>query len=282
MKEKKIIKQQENLRIFFVRSYSKLKKLKKKYILPFEVRIKKVCEKDGFKIFLVDGYKIRHFIDFDFTMGGHGFRYMYIPLNEIWIDSSNESELDEIMLHELIEAKLMRKGKGYENSHVISSVKELELRNEKIILPAGHHRQVNEWSCGPSSLKIVLDYFNDKKSINLLIKKTGCDKTGTLHKGFRKALKAFEYKFYEKKNSSIKDIENFIQKAIPVIVDYQAYHGGHFSAVIGYDRTRFLLSDPAYNKKFKWVSKKDFEKKWWEEDEPGKIVKKWMLAVYKR
>jgi predicted double-glycine peptidase len=277
----KILNLQKKIRIYRVTDIEKIKIAKEQYKLPLEVRVKKIARRKGFKIFLVNGCKIRQFIDFDFTMGGHGLRYIYVPLNEIWIDDSNKEEAEEIILHEITEFNLMKKGMSYDLAHEQASLKEIELRNKKIILPVGHHRQITPWSCGPSALKIILDYYKDKRDIKKLIKETGANIEGTLHIGFKKALKKMGYSFFEKKNSNIGQIEEFIQKGIPVIVDYKAHHGGHFSVIMGYNEKKFLLSDPASDRKYIWLNKKDFEKRWYEEDKPGKIVKKWLLAVYR-
>ena len=95
MKILDFFRKQQKLRIDLVKNINKLMKLKQKYSLPINVRLKKIETKEGKDIFLVDGNKIRKAIDIDFTMGGHGLRYVYIPVDEIWIDSSNEDELEE-------------------------------------------------------------------------------------------------------------------------------------------------------------------------------------------
>lgn len=57
----------------------------------------------------VDVTEIRNHIDIDFTDGGHGYRYDYIPKDEIWIDSS-ESKIDNecCMVHEFVERLVMK------------------------------------------------------------------------------------------------------------------------------------------------------------------------------
>jgi uncharacterized protein YvpB len=287
--EKNIINEQEKLRTFRVENLKKLSKLKKIYKLPIEVRIKKIMNKKGLKIFLVDGSKIRQFIDMDFTMGGHGFRYIYVPLDEIWIDSSNELECEEVVAHEIHEFNLMKKGINYQRAHEQASLVELALRNKQIILPVGHFLQKHWWSCGPSSLKIVLDYYGYKVNFKEIVKGTNPNNLSkedvTLHEDLIGYLKKLRLKYSEKSNSKIKDIERFIQEGIPVIVDYQDRHfylGGHFAVIIGYDDKRFRFSNPSLKRKYEWITKKDFEKNWWAEDKPGKIVKRWMLAVYRR
>lgn len=209
-----LIKEQDKNRIFKLKNLKTLIKLKKEYKLSIEVRIKKLAEKDGLKIFLVDGHKLRHFVDIDYVMGGHGIRYVYIPMNEIWIDSSNKSEIQQIIVHEIHEFKLMKKGMNYDKAHELASLEEMKIMDKKLILPVGHHKQINSWSCGPSALKIILDYYNDKRDIKTLIKETKCtEKDGTLHKDFRTFLRKNKYSFKDKSHASLKDIEEFFTRS---------------------------------------------------------------------
>ena len=131
MKILDFFRKQQKLRIDLVKNINKLMKLKQKYSLPINVRLKKIETKEGKDIFLVDGNKIRKAIDIDFTMGGHGLRYVYIPVDEIWIDSSNEDELEEVFIHELTEFNLMKQGMSYDKAHVQASLAEIGLRNNK-------------------------------------------------------------------------------------------------------------------------------------------------------
>ena len=133
MKILDFFRKQQKLRIDLVKNINKLMKLKQRYNLPIDVRLKKITEKQGMNIFLVDGNKIRKAIDIDFTMGGHGLRYVYIPIDEIWIDSSNENEKEELILHEIFEFNLMKQGMSYDNAHVEASLAEIELRNSKTL-----------------------------------------------------------------------------------------------------------------------------------------------------
>lgn len=124
------IKKQAKLRIFKVKNLEKTEKQKQKYSLSVGVRIKKLREEGSIKIFLVDGNKIRNFIDIDFTMGGHGCRYAYIPIDEVWIDSSNEDEKEEVIIHELAELGLMKQGINYNKAHDLANIEELNLREK--------------------------------------------------------------------------------------------------------------------------------------------------------
>jgi hypothetical protein len=75
------------------------------------------------KVYLVNGQYIRDNIDIDFTQGGHGKVYKFIPENEIWIDRSLDTPEDKkaTFLHELAEYNAMGEAIGkntaYEQSH---------------------------------------------------------------------------------------------------------------------------------------------------------------------
>lgn len=74
---------------------------------------------DGTKIYFVDGQYIRNNFFVDFTMGGHGYRYKFIPKNEIWFEDMLKDE-DDIMdlIHEIIEYILMKyQNEPYNKAH---------------------------------------------------------------------------------------------------------------------------------------------------------------------
>ena len=89
-------------------------------------------EKDGFKIWIVDGARIRKEISNEFIYGGNPERYTFIPGNEIWIDNSVSSEEFETTLaHELNERALMAKfAMAYYDAHDSSLALELRMRRE--------------------------------------------------------------------------------------------------------------------------------------------------------
>ena len=55
-------------------------------------------EKDGYNIWIVDGYKIRHKIYQEFLYGGNEQRYPFNPKGEIWIDHAVSCEEYELTL----------------------------------------------------------------------------------------------------------------------------------------------------------------------------------------
>ncbi len=93
-------------------------------------------EKEGFKIWVVDGAKIRKDIFDEFVYGGNNERYPFVPEKEIWIDNSiSAEEFETTLAHELNERGLMaRFGMSYEDAHDSSLAVEVVMRRgwEKI------------------------------------------------------------------------------------------------------------------------------------------------------
>lgn len=72
----------------------------------------------GLLIALVDGTHVRNHYDSDFSQGGNGFRYDFVPRDEIWIDQQiSEVEWPLIAFHECRESELMRHGWSYDRAH---------------------------------------------------------------------------------------------------------------------------------------------------------------------
>jgi hypothetical protein len=87
-------------------------------------------EKDGFKIWIVDGAVIRKNIFNEFIYGGNDRRYTFVPEGEIWIDNSVSSEeYNTTLAHEINERNLMlRNGMSYFDAHDSSLAIELIMR----------------------------------------------------------------------------------------------------------------------------------------------------------
>lgn len=82
-------------------------------------------------IHFVDGTHVRNHYDSDFSQGGNGFRYRWIPKNEIWIDAQiSEAEWPFIAFHECTEVELMRSGMSYDRAHDKAKAQEDQLRHE--------------------------------------------------------------------------------------------------------------------------------------------------------
>jgi len=90
---------------------------------------------DKISVWLVYGRLVRSAFDVNFTEGGHGLVYKYIPKNEVWLDNDiTGKERPYILLHELYERSLMDKGTSYLKAHPPASRLEWRVRHNRALL----------------------------------------------------------------------------------------------------------------------------------------------------
>lgn len=150
-------------------------------------------------------------------------------------------------------------------------------------------------ACGPSALKIVLDYYGIEKSEKELAKLAGTNKNwGTSAKGLVMAAQRLGFKTIIKDNCNFKDIEKWLRKGIPLIVnwmtrgrmDYSDVNipAGHYSAVCSLSNKYIYLQDPELGK-IRRLARDDFWQVWF--DFPGgaitprNVIIRRMIVVYK-
>jgi len=132
--------------------------------------------------------------------------------------------------------------------------------------------------CGPASLKMVLDYYGISVSEKELAKLAGySEKKGTSIEGLMKAAGHFGLHSFVKSNSSLEDLEFFIKKKIPVIVDWFFEDDGHYSVVVDINKKEVVLMDPVLRKVLIFVRRRRFPPEvffriWF--DFPGNFIKK--------
>ncbi len=87
-------------------------------------------EKFPVEVWLVSGCRVRSTYKTDYTEGGHGYVYRWVPKDEIWVeDTIDRAELPFIVTHEYTELRLMRDEKmEYDKAHEICSEVEFDLR----------------------------------------------------------------------------------------------------------------------------------------------------------
>jgi len=121
----------------------------------------------------------------------------------------------------------------------------------KIIKIKLFQETLNAGMCGPASLKIVLDYYDIEKSEKELAKLCRHNKNmGVDDEKIKKAAGSLGFKVKIKNSSNFKDIENWLDKKVPVIVNWftkgrQEYSesevsDGHYSVVAGLDENTFI------------------------------------------
>lgn len=94
------------------------------------------------EVWQVHGNLIRSYYRTDYTEGGHGYVYAWVPKTEIWIEHDlDPAEIPFVVAHEYVELRLMRDlAIPYARAHPISSKVEYALREgggkTSLLLPA--------------------------------------------------------------------------------------------------------------------------------------------------
>ena len=167
---------------------------------------------------------------------------------------------------------------------------------EKDLLPVKPFQETLFKSmCGPASLKMVFDYYGIEKSEQEIAKLAGTtDELGTDDQGIKKAAEELGFKVEIKNNSTFEDIQEWLDKKVPVIVnwftrgraDYEDSEvaDGHYSVVVGLDEEFIYIQDPEIGKVRK-IEKEDFMKVWFdftsEYIKPDELIIRQLIAIYK-
>ena len=149
--------------------------------------------------------------------------------------------------------------------------------------------------CGPASLKIVLGYYGLDKSEKELAQLCKVDKNlGVDDEKIKRSAEALGFKVRIKNNGSFKDIEKWLDKNVPVIVNWftkgrQDYSesevaDGHYSVVIGLDEKYIHLQDPEIGK-IRKLKREDFMRVWFdfkgEYMRSDELIIRQLIAIFK-
>ncbi|MFH1392263.1 MAG: C39 family peptidase [bacterium] len=149
--------------------------------------------------------------------------------------------------------------------------------------------------CGPASLKIVLSYYGIEKSEQEIAKLCQNDKDlGVNDKKIKKAAEQFGFKVIIKNNSSFSDIAKWLDKKVPVVVNWftkgrkdysdSEVADGHYSVVAGLDEQFIYLQDPEIGK-IRKLKKQDFMRVWFDFRgdyvKPSELIIRQIIAIYR-
>jgi len=166
---------------------------------------------------------------------------------------------------------------------------------KKILKIKSFQETLNVGMCGPASLKIVLDYYGIEKSEKELAKLCGTkNNLGTDDKGLKRAVERLGFKVKIKNNSSFKEIERWLEKDVPVIVNWftrgrtdytdSDVADGHYSVGCGIDDKNIYLQDPETGNMRK-IDKNDFLTVWFDFAgkyiKPNELIIRQIIAVYR-
>ena len=166
----------------------------------------------------------------------------------------------------------------------------------KIVLPVQPFQEtLHADMCGPASLKIVLAYYGIEKSEVEVAKLTGVVPCiGVNDMAIVKAAESLGLKSEIKNEASFKDIEYWLKKSVPVIVDWftrgrrdypdDEVADGHYSVVCGLDDGYIYLQDPEIGGVRK-IERDDFMKVWFDFAgnalKPEELILRQIIAIYK-
>lgn len=149
--------------------------------------------------------------------------------------------------------------------------------------------------CGPGSLKILLSYYGIEKNEKELAVMCGAKKDIDANdQGLKRAAEKLGFEVKIQNNSSFEDIEKWLEKGVPVIVDWftrgrtdytdAKVPDGHYSVVVGLDEKYIYLQDPEIGE-IRKLEKEDFMTVWF--DFTGKYIKpkeliiRQIIAIYR-
>lgn len=112
------VEKKERSAYLLVKNKIKVSRKKDKYLnLVYKKRSRKYSN-NKCTVWIVHGEIVRGIFFLDFTEGGHDDVYSFVPKNEIWIDDDlSKREIQFVLLHEVYERNLMRKGMSYSEAH---------------------------------------------------------------------------------------------------------------------------------------------------------------------
>lgn len=154
---------------------------------------------------------------------------------------------------------------------------------------------LNASMCGPASLKIVLKYYGFDKSEDELAKLCNVDsEIGINDKSIKRVAENLGFKVEIKNNSSFEDIKNWLDKKVPVIVDWftrgradytdEDIADGHYSVVCGLDDEYIYFQDPEIGK-IRKLDKEDFMSVWFDFKgkyiKPDELIIRQIIAIYR-
>jgi len=103
------------------------------------------------------------------------------------------------------------------------------------LLDVDSYQQTTEYSCGPSAVVTLLDYFGKQGDEMTIVEEMGTSTTtGTTPQQMANWLDAHGFDVSWHENGNLDTLTNNLKKQIPTIVEWSDW-GGHWVLVVGYD-----------------------------------------------
>lgn len=140
------------------------------------------------------------------------------------------------------------------------------------------YKQINDYSCGPASLQMVLKYFGNYIPQDVLAMQLKTQKDdGTDHSDLiRVALENGLY-CYVNRNSTLHEIIYFLSRDLPVIINFMEPSGNdaHYAVVIGFNKNNLILNDPWNGRQFQ-IDSDWFVEHWYDTENRAK---QWIMVL---
>jgi hypothetical protein len=194
------------------------------------------------------------------------------------------------------ERNLMAKGMNYDHAHDISVERELVPRARKFTVDMEGPLMLRPFRqsaglCGPASLKIAFALFGrhySEKELARLCRST--PEVGTQHRHLVRAAIGLGANVFVKRGGDLEEIRDIVHTdRMPVIVGWYSPTDpkkplpdeDHFSVVAQVTDKRIVLCDPENDSGFNELSRRQFEKQWWDTDDEGhgRPVRRWYMAL---
>lgn len=138
-------------------------------------------------------------------------------------------------------------------------------------------KQSTDYTCGPTVLRMIFAYYGIKRSEEELANRMKTnEREGTKNEQLEDESRREGLFVYAKNGGTIEEVQKYVRKSVPVIVNFIEEGGeGHYAVVVDIGDKHLVLNDPYYEKQ-KTLLISDFLLNWRSEDG---LYHKWFMAV---
>ncbi len=142
------------------------------------------------------------------------------------------------------------------------------------------YEQETDWTCGPASMRMVLDALGIKKSEKQLIKLLRTNKqVGTWNESFPCLAEKYKLNYVAERNSTLSSLRNYLRKGYLLIVSYYLPKDkvSHYSVVKKISRGFIYFLDPFQGPSHKYKINQ-FIKLWNKKSEHDE-ERRWFIGI---
>ncbi|MFH1207914.1 MAG: cysteine peptidase family C39 domain-containing protein [Patescibacteria group bacterium] len=143
-----------------------------------------------------------------------------------------------------------------------------------------YYHQINDYSCGPAVVQMILKYYGLTKSQRSLIRLVGTnERVGTTRKKLILGFKKFSLETKVVFSADFTAVKEFLKNKIPVIVSYCELDSDqeHYAIVTGLTKKDVIFQDPWLGSQYR-LDRRNFMLRWHNQKKNGKF-NGWLLAA---